>query len=294
MVESIYNLIEKPKQDVPKQPMYRSKYDPKAPLTGSTFGLHGTTVTVGKGINDLKRVRENDEIAYQLQCISFLRPFISINHLKYIRKTCVIASTFGPTPEKPDPSKFLRKGSRLASQPAPSNKRFKKEVSNEKPPVPSRDDKPVMGLHTCKNFVVANATEAICMEPKKIDLKKTSFLEKEDYGQVPKYLFRVKDEIEKEKRIIKQFVKENAMKEGELTDEPIFEVLDENERQGLINALKTKWDQVNSKYQKVCHRVMIDSIGELRRKESQEAELQQLEDDIERLSRPGPIYIKKE
>lgn len=58
MVESIYNLIEKPKQDVPKQPMYRSKYDPKAPLTGSTFGLHGTTVTVGKGINDLKRVRE--------------------------------------------------------------------------------------------------------------------------------------------------------------------------------------------------------------------------------------------
>jgi hypothetical protein len=39
---------------------------------------------------------------------------------------------------------------------------------------------------------------------------------------------------------------------------------------------------------------MLDSLGELRRKESQEAELQQLEDDIERLSRPGPIYIKKE
>lgn len=182
----------------------------------------------------------------------------------------------------------------MASQPAPSNKRFKRQVSNEKPPVPSRDDKPVMGLHTCKNFVVANATEVICMEPKTIDLKQPSFLEKEDYGQVPKYLIKVKDEIEKEKKIIQQCVKENARKEGELTDEPIFEVLDENERQELINALKTKWDQVNSKYQKVCHRVMIDSIGELRRKESQEAELQQLEDDIERLSRPGPIYIKKE
>ena len=55
--ESIYNLIPKPKKEEKKKPIYRSKYDPKAPLTGSTFGLHGTTVTVGKGINDLKKVR---------------------------------------------------------------------------------------------------------------------------------------------------------------------------------------------------------------------------------------------
>jgi len=54
--ESIYNLIPKPKQHAQKKAIYRSKYDPKAPLTGSTFGLHGTTVTVGKGINDLKKV----------------------------------------------------------------------------------------------------------------------------------------------------------------------------------------------------------------------------------------------
>jgi len=55
--ESIYNLIPKPKQEARKKQIYRSKYDPKAPLTGSTFGLHGTTVTVGKGINELKKVR---------------------------------------------------------------------------------------------------------------------------------------------------------------------------------------------------------------------------------------------
>ena len=56
--ESIYNLIPKPQQEIKKEPLYRSKYDPKAPLTGSTFGLHGTTVTVGKGINELKNVCE--------------------------------------------------------------------------------------------------------------------------------------------------------------------------------------------------------------------------------------------
>lgn len=55
--ESIYNLIPKPKQEACKKRIYRSKYDPKAPLSGSTFGLHGTTVTVGKGINELKKVR---------------------------------------------------------------------------------------------------------------------------------------------------------------------------------------------------------------------------------------------
>ena len=44
---------------VKKKPFYRSKYDPKAAITGSTFGLHGTTVTVGKGINELKKVHKN-------------------------------------------------------------------------------------------------------------------------------------------------------------------------------------------------------------------------------------------
>jgi hypothetical protein len=80
MVESIYNLIEKPQQDVPKQPMYRSKYDPKAPLTGSTLGLHGTTVTVGKGINDLKRVSERTKCAYYPSLISFSQ-ILNLNQL---------------------------------------------------------------------------------------------------------------------------------------------------------------------------------------------------------------------
>ena len=55
--ESIYNLIPKPKQGAEKKLIYRSKYDPNAPLTGSTFGLHGTTVTVGNGVQELKKVR---------------------------------------------------------------------------------------------------------------------------------------------------------------------------------------------------------------------------------------------
>lgn len=58
VTESIYNLIPKPQREESKEPIYRSKYNPKAPLTGSTIGLHGTNVTVGKGVYDLKKVSE--------------------------------------------------------------------------------------------------------------------------------------------------------------------------------------------------------------------------------------------
>jgi len=38
MSESIYNLVPEPYTEPVKPPIYRSKYDPKAPLTSSTFG----------------------------------------------------------------------------------------------------------------------------------------------------------------------------------------------------------------------------------------------------------------
>lgn len=271
--ESIYNLIPKPKKAEEKKPIYRSKYNPKAPLTGSTFGLHGTTVTVGKGINDLK-------------------------------KKCVISSTFGVTPKKPDPSDFLRKGTRpstikqsLESQkyevPKLKSKGIKKEA---KPPVPSCNDKPIMGLKTCKNYIVSNATRAIIQKPKFVSQDEPLYIDKETYGKVPVYLQEVKKEIKREKNLIDRCVKEQQQSldnnnigggEEEVT------VLDEEERHYLINSLKTKWDYVNSKYQKICHRVSIDSLGDIKRKEKHESELQRLEDDIERLSRPGPLIIRK-
>ena len=68
--ESIYNLLPKPKHSIPKEKRYKSKYDPDAPLTGSTFGLHGTTVKVGKGIKELKKVRIE---RYAFSMINFLK-----------------------------------------------------------------------------------------------------------------------------------------------------------------------------------------------------------------------------
>jgi hypothetical protein len=158
-------------------------------------------------------------------------------------------------------------------------------------PVPSSQDKPIMGLTTTKNFIVSNATQAIIQEPKRLKEEEESFLKKEEYGKVPKYLQKVKQEIHREQSIITKCVQEQS-KEGE-EEEPEYEMMDEGERQKLIWSLKKKWDDVNSHYQKICHRVTIDSLGDMKRKEDQEKELQHLEDDIQRLSRPGPLYISK-
>ena len=43
MEESIYNIIPKEFQPPPKEPLYRSKYPPNIPPTGSTFGHHTTS-----------------------------------------------------------------------------------------------------------------------------------------------------------------------------------------------------------------------------------------------------------
>jgi len=67
--------------------------------------------------------------------------------------------------------------------------------------------------------------------------------------------------------------------------------MDEEERFFLINKLKTKWDAVNSQYQKITHRCKFESFGDIHNKESQERALKQLEDDIMTLQKAGPVMI---
>lgn len=159
---------------------------------------------------------------------------------------------------------------------------------HNKPSVPSSDDRPVMGLKTRKNYITSNAINAIIQEPKCVNIKECLYIDKENYGMIPSYLPKVKEAIQKEQKIVDRCIEELMRKDTEVE----YMEMNEEERQNLIDSLKRKWDNRNSKYQKICHRVAFDSLGDIKRKEAQEAELQQLEDDIERLSKPGPVYIK--
>merc|ERR1719330_439073 len=76
--------------------------------------------------------------------------------------------------------------------------------TKHKPPVPSKDDAPVMNLVTSKNFIVANAVETILAHPKKVSDGAKDYLNKEDYGKTPKYLSHIKKDIDAEYEYIRQ------------------------------------------------------------------------------------------
>ena len=64
--------------------------------------------------------------------------------------------------------------------------------------------------------------------------------------------------------------------------------------QSVLAALKEKWNEVNKRYQLMTFKRVSSSnstLGEVRRKEFFERELQQLEDDMKKLSRGRVVVV---
>ena len=147
-----------------------------------------------------------------------------------------------------------------------------------------------MGIKTSKNFITANAVEAILQVPKALDMGELNYMKKEDFGKVPAYLSEVKEEIRRENDMIDRYVKEQM---GHIDEEPDhFDQISDEERIALINALKAKWDNVNKDYQKITHLVTLDTAGQVRRKEDFENTMEQLEKDINKLQGRGTLLVK--
>ncbi len=81
-----------------------------------------------------------------------------------------------------------------------------------------------------------------------------------------------------------QLVREMQIEEENERDKQKYLMQDE-ERQQLIEALKKKWEVVHKEYQQITHLSKIDTIGKKARKENCEKELAQLEKDIQKLSK---------
>ncbi|OWZ15951.1 hypothetical protein PHMEG_00010326 [Phytophthora megakarya] len=275
--ECIYNLIPKVHVEPVKPERYRSRFDPKVQPTGTTFGVRGKTKLEGANLGAAQKMEKPAS-----------------------------ARGFGRLPAKPDPKSFTRKGERSATA-VVSRKRDDELIvvfdssagkfnypGPSRPPVVKRDDKPIMGLKSAKNYITANAVETILAIPgnrARVRNEQPQYMKKEDFGQVPRYLGQVKDEIERENSMIEEFVRQNH----DLMDEENrdrVEDMDENERLALVDALKSKWDHVNAKYQKLCHNVVFDTLGKVRRKETFEKELDQLEKDIQLLEK-GHVVISE-
>jgi len=257
--ESIYDLIPKEVAQKKKPPRYKSKFNPKIPPSYSTFGQAGgaqiATHNVGGHFNP---------------------PDPS-------HKVLQSGATFGTaTKHVSDFQKYkTRKSSEL---PAPKKFNYtdrRKEKLNarlEKEKIPKRGK---------KNFIKKNAIDAILKSTKKKNKQEMRYVEKPEYGKVPEYLREVKSDIEKEKQFIEQMLeKSKAASETEQKSR----VMDESEKEELLDALKLKWQDVNEKYQKISHIVNHDTIGKKLRKEQYEAEMDELEAAIRKLSK-GTVLI---
>lgn len=266
--ESIYKIIP-PKEVVPeKPPMHKSCHKGSIPPTASTFGHAQTSHPLMTNISG----EATDKVVAQK------------SH-----------RTMGKHPgsHQPDPQTWLKKLEKTEKIPPLSQ--IKREqphllqpskLSNHtKPSIPKRDDQPILNLVTSKNFVVANAVETILAAPKKPAQGAKDYLHKEDYGKVPKYLNHIKQDIEAEYEYIRQLqAQEDDARNAQ------SRLLTDDEKHGLIMGLKAKWEAVNTDYQATTHLTKLDTIGKVKRKEKYEAELSQIEKDIEKLNRKH-IYV---
>lgn len=261
--ESIYNIIPPKEIQQEKMPMHRSKHSPNVHPTATTFGGAQTSHPVAMNISG-----DTDG--------------------KVVPKKG--GRTFGKAPGslKKDPAHYMQKSANTSKVMSLSEvKRAQPHLLQPselkpkiKPDVPKTSDLPVMNLVTSKNFVVANAVETILAAPKKVSEGAKDYLKKEDYGKVPRYLTHIKNDIEAEYDYIRQLQEQEEEERSAMQRE-----LPEGERQQLINGLKAKWEQINTEYQATTHLTVLDTTGKVFRKERYEAQLSQIEKDIEKLNR---------
>eukprot|EP01063_Lacrimia_lanifica_P039932 TRINITY_DN8907_c0_g1_i1.p1 TRINITY_DN8907_c0_g1~~TRINITY_DN8907_c0_g1_i1.p1 ORF type:complete len:292 (+),score=59.52 TRINITY_DN8907_c0_g1_i1:176-1051(+) len=151
--------------------------------------------------------------------------------------------------------------------------------------VPKVTDKPVHGLVSEKNFVVANAVDNILTAPKHQTVPAKKMTQKKDYGQVPGYLRRMKEQ--------------NATAKLAATADATFGVNDPmqermrlmtpSERKALNDALHGKWLQLNKQYQSMTF--TMDTVTKVARKEVIEKELDKVEKAMARIKNKKCIFV---
>eukprot|EP00756_Hemistasia_phaeocysticola_P012688 Hpha_TRINITY_DN15222_c5_g8::TRINITY_DN15222_c5_g8_i1::g.66856::m.66856 len=266
--ESVYNLIPDPEQIQAKPPIYRSKHNPKAPPSYSTFGTAGTSKPLANC--------DGGDIVHDS----------AGGKHKAKKGAASIGRTVG---QEVDPKKFLRRqqgaGGTSLEGGLPEPTKFERADKSRRPIVPRQEEKPVMGLTTEKNFVVANAVEAILAAPKRPPPLQPRPTQKSTMGRQPKYLSQVKKELADAKDKAASLASQN--KKDPFDNR--MRLLTEGESRELVAGLKGRWEQMNKQYQSLSF--SMDTSRSVARKEAQEAELQRLEKAITKLQAKKCIYV---
>lgn len=254
-------------------PVYHSKFPHNTLPTGSTFG------NAGRSLGSVV-----DAGNYSGQYNDGGRAHASKRE----------GATFGPpNAQRPDPSNPLRKTLSLGPGDLPEPTKFAyPDVQPRRAPVPLRHERPLMNTFSGTNFVAENVKAMAGAQPPKPAESKVDYINKADYGQVPAYLHSVRAEIEAEKQALRQAV--DAQRRSFTRSQPQHKLMPEEERLALLSDLKKRWQQVNFDYQRAAHyQQPLDTVGKVRRREYCEAQLQMLEESIEKLSKEF-VYVRED
>jgi hypothetical protein len=250
--ESIYSLVPHIPEAPPKGRMHRSKFDPNAPPSYSTFPKKEQSAGNRDGSGAML----------------------------YAGRSGAMGHDVGPDV---DPKRFLKSHS-AARDTLPRPQEFHRPlVAPPRTGVPTRDDKPVMGLMTDKDFVHANAVDAMHTTARhRNQARQDDPLARKDFGQAPGYLTRMKDQIDGEKTMLAESRQQQAEYNASVKAQFVRHVPD-SEKEELIAALRQRWEEKHRQYHALPF--AQDTAMQIARKEAIERELKEIEVALEKLSK---------
>jgi hypothetical protein len=154
---------------------------------------------------------------------------------------------------------------------------------DRKAPVPSRAERPVMGLTTDKNFVHSNAVDVICSPPRNVRREPLRPTELPGFAKVPAYLGSIRAAIAAEHGHARALHDDRVKAEADRRAQYVRE-LPEDERDFLSRGLRKAWAERYRGYQALPF--AKDTALQIARKEKLERELKEIEASLERLERP--------
>ena len=228
------------------------------------------------------------------------------NKAKFANKTMGPAKVNVRTPEN-----FLKKSDGSTAQmPRPpaqkssqDNVDLLKSQKPKKPSVPRANNSSKKGSdsqNNSKDFISSNAIENICSVARKpqasyVDTKMghrndlitsglvPNYTLKKDFGRVPEYLKQRTAQIKQAQAEYDAYVQAQIQHDS-------LDAISASDKASILAGLKEKWEELHHQYQGIS--VMTDTAPKKNRKERLEAQMSNLERDIDLLER-GDLYVTK-
>ncbi|XP_013860808.1 enkurin [Austrofundulus limnaeus] len=251
-------------------------------------------VNTQEGVYD-NLIREEDRVKKPPRYVSKFRPAVVVE--SKLNKDS--KRTMGPAKvETTSPDKYLKKHSKEPRLPENGSKSVRSvhACTVRKPPVAVMADSSPVVTHTERYPEKTTAAVPVKPGPTSVDFRRRhkqllenaglvpKYIFKKDYGEVPAYLQKHKEERQKYQEECKRF-------EEEQKKQAAIPRMSDEERQAVLEGLKKTWGEVHDLYQKLP--MIINTMSMKNHKIHLEEELGQLERNICLFERFTNIYISK-